>query len=225
MGVISVKERDQVKDLKFELQQIWENLKCKICNFEATKSNQTGTRNPLLRDYCTEHFSKPMTEVAGKEIVDNFCQRCNTKFSPSSKIERLMHLGYKHAALYPYLKEGSNIDLTPFAAKDIIVKEMAVFPFEECDKNFKTKWLPKAHMVYHIDERPFPARCVIKLSKIRGILKCTLEYTVEKGLTTAIIVDTLVPIVVLFVNHKKAYHSDGSFSCKDCKRNSSPSGT
>ena len=109
------------------------------------------------------------------------------------------------------------------------MKEMAVFPFEECDKNFKTKWLPKAYMVYHIDERPFPARCVIKLSKIRGILKCTLEYTVEKGLTscntTAITVDTLVPIVVLFGTTRRLTILTGRSLAKTAKRDSSPSGT
>ena len=105
------------------------------------------------------------------------------------------------------------------------MKEMAVFPFEECNKNFKTKWLPKAYMVYHIDERPFPARCVIKLSKIRVILKCTLEYTVETGLKTAIIVDTLVPIVVLLGTTRRLTILTGHSLAKTAKRNSSPSGT
>ena len=80
-------------------------------------------------------------------------------------------------------------------------------------------------MVYHSEGRPFPARCVIKLSKIRGILKCTLEYTAEKGLTTAIIVDTLVPIVVLFGTTRRLTILTGHSLAKTAKRNSSPSGT
>ena len=215
-GITSLKERGQQKDIKIELQKILDTLKCKLCSFVACGSYQPG-RNPLLKHYCQEHFSKPMRELAEKEIKDNFCQRCNKKLSFGSVSEKLTHVGYTQRTLYPYLKDDSNIDLTPFIVKEVISKEKEIYSCVECEIVFKTKQHLKAHMVYHSDERPFPCKYCDKAFKtLRDSEVHNRTHSGEKPFKRSLCEKTVSQIGNLST-HMKVYHTTGSYSCKDCR--------
>ena len=216
-GAISLKERDKQKDIKMELQQILDTLECKLCSFVARGSYQPG-RNFLLRHYCQEHFSKPLKELSEKEIKDNFCQMCNKKFSFGTLAERLAHVGFTHTALYPYLKEDSNIDLTPFIEKEVILKEKKVYSCDECGKVFNTKQHMKAHMVYHSDERPFPCKYCDKAFKtLRDSDIHNRTHDGGKPFKCSVCEKTVSQSANLWT-HMRVYHTNGSFPCKDCRK-------
>ena len=154
---ILLKERIQERDLQFELGQILGTLKCKLCDFSASGSYQIQ-RNPLLKHYCLEHFTTPMREHAKNEIDDNFCKTCDKQVSFNTEKEKLVHIGYIHAELYPFLKSDSEVDLTPYAVRkpiSKISKPKQIYKCDECRKVFRHKSGMKAHMIYHSDKRPF----------------------------------------------------------------------
>ena len=215
-GVVSLKERGQERDVFDELKQILDTVECKLCNFVADKSFPTG-RNPILRHYCQEHFTDPLAEQAEKDIKDNYCQRCDKKFSFNCTADRLIHVGYTHTALYPYLKLNSDIDLTPFLEKELVVKEKQTYPCEECGKVFSMKSNLKAHMVYHNDERPFPCDICAKAFKtLRDSDVHKRTHNGEKPYKCNIC-EKAVSQDGNLRTHMKTYHTDGSYTCKVCK--------
>ena len=215
-GIIFLKERDPQKEVQLQLQQILDTLGCKLCEFVAEDSYQPG-RNFLARHYCTEHFSKPMTELVEKEIENNFCRFCNKKFAFGSSTERLLHLGHKHAALYDFLREDSNIDLTPFIEKEVIVKEKEVFSCKECEKVFNKKHNFKAHMVYHNEERLFPCKVCEKTFKTKR--DCDVHNRIHSGYQPhkCSFCEKRFSNNGAFFNHKQRYHTEGAYFCKACK--------
>ena len=227
--IVSLKERGGGEnEVLFELQKILDTVECKLCNFVAGKSFAKGGRNPILkggrnpilRHYCQEHFRGPLTAQAEKEIKENYCKRCKRTFSFNSTADRLAHVGYTHTALHLYLKPDSkDVDLTPFAVKELVVKEEQTFPCEECGKVFILKANLKAHMVYHNDERPFPCNLCAKAFKtLRDSDVHKSTHNGEKPYKCNICEKTVSQNGNLWT-HKKVYHTDGSFTCKQCKEN------
>ena len=215
-GIVSLKEMDKEKAISYELKQILDSTECKLCNFVAKKSFPTG-RNLMIKHYCQQHFTGPMTEQAERDIKDNFCKRCNKKFSFKSTTHRLLHVGYNHRALYPFLKEDSNIDLSPFVEKELVVDEKQTYSCEDCGKVFSQKGNIKAHMVYHSDERPFPCNLCAKAFKtLRDLNHHTRIHNGQKPYECEICEKTVAQSANLYT-HMKVYHTYGSFNCKDCR--------
>ena len=217
-GSVSVQERDgKEKEEMHELQQILDTLKCKLCSFVALGSSTEVKRKSLLGHYCQEHFTDPMTRLAKEDIEDSYCKRCKAKFDFKQLSKKLIHVGYKHKGLYPYLKSDSEIDLRPFVEKITNVKEKQSYPCNECGKLFNQKANYMAHMVYHSDERPFPCEVCVKAFKtLRDLDIHKRTHNGEKpfGCKTC---QTAFSQSATLWSHEKRYHCNGKFTCKDCK--------
>ena len=216
-GICSIKERDGHKEEMSELHKIINTLKCKLCTFVALGSLPEIQRRSILGHYCMEHFRAPLTELAEKDIDGRFCKKCNKNFDFSHASRKLVHVGYKHRGLYPYLKTDSNIDLTPFIEKQEIVKVKQKYPCRDCGKVFNKKWPWKSHMVYHSDDRSFPCGLCVKAFKtFRDLDVHRMKHNGEKPFSC----DTCNAAFSQKANlwsHEKRYHCQGSYPCKDCK--------
>ena len=139
------------------------------------------------------------------------------KFDLKYASKKLLHAGYNHRGLYPYLKTNSNIDLAPFIEKQEIVKVEQKYPCNDCGKVFNKKWSWKSHMVYHSDERPFPCELCIKAFKtLRDLDVHKRSHNGQKPFICETCDSTFSQDANLW-SHMKRYHCDGSYSCKDCK--------
>ena len=146
-----------------------------------------------------------------------FCASTYKQFSFKSTINRLLHVGYNHRALYPFLKEDSNIDLSPFVEKELVVEEKQTYSCEDCGKVFSKKGNIKAHMVYHSDERQFPCNLCAKAFKtLRDLNHHMRIHNGQKPYKCEICEKTVAQSANLYT-HMKVYHTYGSFNCKDCR--------
>ena len=206
---------DQGKD-KSELQKILETLRCKLCEFVVSKS-KNDKRN-LVRHYCQEHFKGPMTKLAQRDIKDNFCSKCNKKYCFSSKTKELVHVGYNHLALYPYLKVDSDVDLKLFIQKEVGVKKVNKYPCIECGKVFSQKGNLKIHLIYHGDERPFSCKTCEKAFKtLRDLDVHKRSHSDLKLFSCNICGKTFSQSANLWT-HTNVYHTEGAHTCKDCRK-------
>ena len=217
-GQVSVNIRETTVDNKIELKKILTCLECKLCSFTSKSINcAEGEQIRLLVEhYCRDHFTEPLQSFVEKDLANNYCKICDKQYEFCSSMKRLMHVGFNHAELYPFLKEDSKIDLRPFVVKKVVVKEKQSYNCGECGKSCSNKGNLKLHMVYHSDKRLFPCnKCQKAFKTKRDLVVHDITHSGEQPFKCATCEKTFSQIANM-QKHTKTLHDVIVQKCHDC---------